>query len=339
VIPVLQEQPHQERLIQHQHQHQHQKNASPPPVPPVLAAAANSRAGGSTTMTKVAPRRSLSFVDHIQKAAAGGQNQMSKEKLPKRMCPCCGWQSVDGGLFEPYGKGRLDAKCPQCGALERHRTSCAVLGTRPELLDVAHEHKLKRHFDTASTGSLRMIYFGPHKTTAQTIDESTYRVDQIWADYKEDILYNHGKRTTKTVHADIMNLQFPDHFAHGAIILHVLEHIPDLQKAFAELKRVLKPYSWLLLEVPYRESIHTKDCRSATNDAERLVCAGQKDHVWSFSIADFERELTMAQFVNCTNVHPFLQERLGPIVYDRLQLRNNFQGQPFPQYLCRTPIN
>jgi hypothetical protein len=60
----------------------------------------------------------------------------------------------------------------------------------------------------------------------------------------------------------------------------VIEHIPDLHAAFGELRRVLKPYSWILLEVPVRETTTTVDCRPAASDEERIECAGQKDHVY-----------------------------------------------------------
>jgi SAM-dependent methyltransferase len=295
----------------------------------------------SAATTTIAPppqRRSVAFEDHVQTARNTSSPDNNNNNNSKRFCPCCGWHSHDDEVFQPYNN-RLDAKCPDCSALERHRTSCAVLGTRPELLDVEQEHQLKRSFDQEPTGSLRLVYFGPHQASARVIDASTYRVDQIWADYSAERLYNHGGRTTKTVQADIMQLQFPNHFAHGAILLHVIEHIPDLRAAFGELRRVLKPYSWILLEVPVRETTTTVDCRPAASDEERIECAGQKDHVWSFSMTDFEHNVLnqTAGLVECQNVHPMLLERLGRSVYDRFQLQNTFQDQPLPQYLCRTP--
>lgn len=38
--------------------------------------------------------------------------------LHPRECPCCGYL----GIFKAFGNPpRYDAKCPQCGSLERHR--------------------------------------------------------------------------------------------------------------------------------------------------------------------------------------------------------------------------
>jgi ubiquinone/menaquinone biosynthesis C-methylase UbiE len=78
-------------------------------------------------------------------------------------------------------------------------------------------------------------------------------------------LYIGRGRTTKTVHTDIMRLSFPDHFARGVILLHVIKHIPDLRAAFATLKRILKPYLWILLKVPkFDTSTNTiRDCLAA----------------------------------------------------------------------------
>jgi ubiquinone/menaquinone biosynthesis C-methylase UbiE len=57
------------------------------------------------------------------------------------------------------------------------------------------------------------------------------------------------------LHADVTNLQFPNGFANGIIILHVLEHVRELQKATEELMQVLVPVagsSWRSLVVPRR---------------------------------------------------------------------------------------
>ena len=275
----------------------------------------------------------VSFQTYVARARlyASQANGRGEQQQPQRVCPCCG--ATTAAPFQVFGT-RPDAKCPQCRALERHRTSCAVLGTQPELLDIEQEHLRKRAFDNAPTGALRMIYFGPQPDMALQIDASAAKIDQIWADFKDDTLYNRNE-TTKTVHADVTSLRFPDNFAHGAIILHVLEHIPDLQLALAEISRVLKPMSWILLEVPFREKESTVDCRGATTDEERIKCAGQKDHVWSFSTPDFEAELRKAN-LTCTNVHLSLKATLGKTVYDLFQLRT--ANKYVPQYLCRTPV-
>jgi hypothetical protein len=149
-------------------------------------------------------------------------------------------------------------------------------------------------------------------------------------------------RTTKTVRADILRLPFPNYFlVHGAILWHVIEHIPDLRAAFlanydvfVDLARCTRSTK---LSRPWTVS------RSAASDEERIACADPKDHVWSLSCPDFEHNVLIdtAGLVECQNVPPMLLEQLGPSVYDRFPLHNNnmFQlGESLPQYLCRTPV-
>ena len=89
---------------------------------------------------------------------------------------------------------------------------------------------------------------------------------------------------------DITSLNFPD--AHFDLIIanHVLEHIPNLTKALAELKRVLKPTGHAIFMVPLSGSHPTDDGCQLIND--KIICAlsenekinrfGQKDHVRLF---------------------------------------------------------
>ena len=49
---------------------------------------------------------------------------------------------------------------------------------------------------------------------------------------------------------DITDMQFPSNYFDCVICYHVLEHIPDDQKAMEEIFRVLKPGGWAILQVP-----------------------------------------------------------------------------------------
>ena len=61
---------------------------------------------------------------------------------------------------------------------------------------------------------------------------------------------------------------------------HVLEHIPDDRQAMRELRRVLKPDGWALLQVPIdRKRAVTFEDPSVTDPAERARLFGQHDHV------------------------------------------------------------
>jgi ubiquinone/menaquinone biosynthesis C-methylase UbiE len=49
---------------------------------------------------------------------------------------------------------------------------------------------------------------------------------------------------------DVTNIQFPNESFDAIYCSHVLEHVPEDQKAMQELFRVLKPGGWALLQVP-----------------------------------------------------------------------------------------
>jgi len=276
----------------------------------------------------------VDFEDHVQGA---GEHEARK-------CPCCGWTGPKFN-YVTVGKGRSDARCPVCQAMERHRNSCAFVGTHPEILDVVKEEK---GID-AQQSALRLLHFGPHPAMGEVLDNSSYKLDQIWMDYDENHNVFNGRRVvdaiwdtltfntwikpTKTVHADVQKLRFPDNFAHGVMIFHVMEHIPDIEGAFEELGRVLKPDGWMMIEVPmrdfgFKESI---DCRGLESDTARLKCAGQKDHVWKLGRKDFEQRL--AAVFDCSNVEQMTIERVGQAAYDAYQTRAN--GRTVPQYFCR----
>jgi len=146
-------------------------------------------------------------------------------------------------------------------------------------------------------------------------------VDQVSLDYFAE---GHDQKYSWLVlKADVQNLQLFDNFAHGILILHVLEHIPDLEKAMAELKRVLHPCGWLLVEVPCsfddESRSHTVDCRDFTSDRERSDCSGQRDHVWKLNCEDFKRSLSSAGFKTALmllNTGDLPEDVLGAFKFD-----------------------
>ena len=62
---------------------------------------------------------------------------------------------------------------------------------------------------------------------------------------------------------------------------HVLEHVDDDKKALSELKRVLKPGGWAILQVPFFYPLPkvTYEDKSITDPKEREKAFGQDDHV------------------------------------------------------------
>jgi|AMFO01.1.fsa_nt_gi Methylase involved in ubiquinone/menaquinone biosynthesis len=76
-------------------------------------------------------------------------------------------------------------------------------------------------------------------------------------DYAGDLLrrgpYNNsstGERTYFAVQGDALTLPFPDEVFDGATAIEVLEHLPDIDQAVAELRRVLRPGGRLCVGYP-----------------------------------------------------------------------------------------
>lgn len=184
-----------------------------------------------------------------------------------RVCPCCTWS---GQKFLSFGKPkRLEAQCPRCGALERQRLYILFLQKKLEgvqnlsVLHFAPEEPLKKFF--LALPGVRYISADIRPGRAMTV---------------EDI--------TKISHAD-NSFDF-------IMCAHVLEHIPDDQKAMKELLRVLKPKGTALLQVPLSGKLTTHDDETITSPQERQKYFGQHDHVRYYG-EDYPDRLRAAGFV------------------------------------------
>ena len=82
------------------------------------------------------------------------------------------------------------------------------------------------------------------------------------------------------VKADICKLPFENNIYDLVFCNHVLEHIPEDQKAMSELYRVLKKGGTLIAQVPIKEDrLKTFENWSITSPDERAKVFGQYDHV------------------------------------------------------------
>lgn len=138
-------------------------------------------------------------------------------------CPICHYDGPFADVSSFAGL-RQHAKCPQCGALERHRLQYLVL---MELFSVMDPSKLKMlHFAPEPFfTSIFLKRFGDYETA----DLSMRNVD-----------YN----------VDIQNLPFKNGTYDFIFASHVLEHIPNDRKALLEIRRILKPNGVAVLPVP-----------------------------------------------------------------------------------------
>lgn len=164
----------------------------------------------------------------ITRAANGGGLQLALHRLAHYAkesfsCPVCHYHGPFADLSVGTGF-RKHAKCPKCGALERHRLQYVVLRNLAErydfsamaLLHIAPEAFFRKRFEE---------WFGSY-TTAD--------VAQPDVDY----------------HADLTDLPFSSNSYDCLFASHVLEHIKDDGKALAEIRRVLNPGGIAILPVP-----------------------------------------------------------------------------------------
>ena len=168
--------------------------------------------------------------------------------------------------FLPYGYGRQreNVLAPGTLSLERHRLLWLFLND-------------KTNFFSAP---LKVLHFAPEQAfydrfkALSNLEYTTTDLNSPLADVK----------------ADICNLPFADNTYDVILCNHVLEHIPDDQRAMEELYRVLKPGGWGIFQIPQdlsRETTFEDD--SITDPKERARIFGQYDHVRVYGRDYFEK--------------------------------------------------
>jgi SAM-dependent methyltransferase len=184
-------------------------------------------------------------------------------------CPVCGGHYR---TFLPYGyvNVREKAMCPGCLSLERHRLMWLYLEektsffTQPQkVLHIAPEQCFVKRF-----------------RKLQNLEYYTADLVSPLADYK----------------CDVQNLPFEDNSYSTVICNHVLEHVPNDNKALKEILRVLKPGGFAILQVPADFSRNTTfEDNSITDPDERTRIFGQYDHVRIYG-KDYPERLKNAGF-------------------------------------------
>ncbi len=190
-------------------------------------------------------------------------------------CPLCGCRRRK---FLPYGyvTQRDNALCPNCLALERHRTLWLWLLREsdigrgamalPRLLHVAPEVALMRKF--------HKIY------AAQPADYVTADLESPLAD----------------LHFDIQHIPLEDESFDAVICNHIMEHVEDDRQAMREIKRILRKGGWGVILSPVdlqREKTFEDD--TITDEAERTRIFGQYDHRRIYG-RDYAKRLEEAGF-------------------------------------------
>jgi SAM-dependent methyltransferase len=159
--------------------------------------------------------------------------------------------------FLPYGyqKIRKNVLAPGTFSLERHRLLWIYL---------------KNETDFFSATKKKVLHFAPEQAfydQFKKIKKLNYTTTDLFSPLAD-------------VKADICNLPFKDNEFDYIFCNHVLEHIPDDNKAMSELFRVLAPNGIGIFQIPQdlsREFTFEDD--SVTDPKERAIIFGQYDHV------------------------------------------------------------
>jgi SAM-dependent methyltransferase len=184
-----------------------------------------------------------------------------------RYCPVC--RSPVRAFLAAGIRGRLDARCPVCGAVERHRLIWLFMRQRTQL------------FDGRPTA---FLHVAPEKLQADRLRRLA-GVRYVSVDLMSP---------RATVRSDLISLAFTDGAFDSVYCSHVLEHIPDDRRALAEIFRVTRPGGWAILQVPVVGDTTIED-HSVIDPAERERHFGQRDHVRIYGL-DFIQRAESAGF-------------------------------------------
>lgn len=191
------------------------------------------------------------YRDAIEAAAKKQINRFRKTSrgVTPRSCSLCGYH----GMFTAFGQPpRLDARCPKCNSLERHR-----------LL-----HLFAERFDLFRPSHV-VLHFAPE------VQLASYMRDMVGSYETADL----SQRRKVTHHVNIEETGLEGDRYDRIICSHVIEHVDD-RKALAEMYRLAKPGGIVILMTPivegWRRTYENPEVETAE---DRNLHFGQSDHV------------------------------------------------------------
>lgn len=181
-------------------------------------------------------------------------------------CPICNSRI---SRLKPMG-ARAAARCPVCGSLERHRLIWLHCRANTNLFDGRAK---------------RLLHIAPEPCLARVLKQVP-GLEYIRSDFA-------GTRTT--VRLDVTAIPFRDGSFDVILCNHVLEHVAEDRQAMRELRRVLRPGGWAIMQVPIKGDTTLED-PAITSPEARTLHYGQDDHVRQYGL-DYEERLRAAGFI------------------------------------------
>ena len=180
-------------------------------------------------------------------------------------CPIC---NSNLKKFIPiYFKSGVDNSCPRCGSLSRTRSLYNYISEKIPL----NQHSI--------------LDFSPHRSIYNNLSKTK----------KNYIANDFDNQFHADTHHDITDLPFEKESFDLIICFHVLEHIPNDDKAIANLHKVLKKNGNLLIQVPLKEG-ETDEDLSITDPKLRENRFGQSDHVRIYGKNDLRNKIEKKGF-------------------------------------------
>jgi SAM-dependent methyltransferase len=212
------------------------------------------------------------------------RNYQERHKLEiykgdKVFCPIC---NLKFKKFGPFGvEKRLNARCVNCGSLERHRLIYLYLKNQTNVFD--------------PNVKIKMLHFAPEGCLYDVLSQKE-NIDYIVGDIDPDFYNNKLKGSIKVQKLDITDIDFEDNYFDVILCSHILEHIPDDKRAMSELYRVMKKDGWGIIQIPidYKRATTYEDF-TITTPRGREKAFGRFDHVRWYG-RDFKDKLTNAGF-------------------------------------------
>lgn len=208
-------------------------------------------------------------------------------------CPYCGYSSRDmeivghdlNVLKEKHviGGGRRAAGCYKCKSRDRERLLYAFIIKELKLPD---------------TKNINILHIAPEPKLSKVL------LSQNFKEYICGDLFTEGYHYADHVkNINVLDIPYEDNHFDFVICNHVLEHIPEDDKAMKELRRVLKPGGKAILQVPIsKNNEHTHEDFTISDPQKRRELFGQFDHVRIYG-QDYVNRLENSGFhVNRINI-------------------------------------
>lgn len=207
---------------------------------------------------------------HLARVALGGKHRciMCERRVGRFLPYKGGWRGAPllMSALEVVGSDLDHFGCPCCGAHDRERHLLLYMQATG-LMD--------------RMSGMEVLHFAPEAHLSRAIAQASPR------SYRKGDLY---PCTADVERIDLLAISAETESFDLVIANHVLEHVSDDLAAVREIRRVLRPGGYAILQTPFSAKLHrTWSDPGIDTDSARLQAYGQEDHVRLFGRDIFER--------------------------------------------------